>query len=393
MSRSRNGYARKEGLLNLRLVKVVPATVRERAIQIAGSLSEGAPVREPNFRYQAAPIIYSIVEGSGAPLLEPTLFLAKHSLQTKGATSGTPKTYGECLLDWLRFLPHQGEEVLSASEESLQVYRASLIHGRDRKTSCAATATANLRVTVVVEFYRWCERNGFHSPLGLYLLQRSKGDRSLTSRVIKRHPKILSLEEINRILRLTRPAYRLAFQWGLVTGLRRFEVASLRLSDLPTPSQLGFSEDGLASFEITRKGGKRSTVYAPVGLVEATQWHVLTERASARGGSEAYIFLTTKGERLSETALSREFRRCANEIGSRATLHHLRHTFAVHVLNALNLAEQQGSGLNSQKVVQVLLGHSSMQSTERYLEAISVTAAPVGAALEMLFGGFHDSDC
>lgn len=371
----------------LKLVKIVPSKVRDAAAQIQKSLNRSNPTLDQSLKYQMVTSIYVVVGQSGLPLIAPALFLAKHSLQSKGATSSTARTYGECLLDWLRFLQSGKTEILNASEETLQIYRASLMHGRKKDGKNIETATANLRVTVVVEFYRWGQRNGFSSQLGQYLNQRDQSDRSLTSRATRKHPQILTLEEITRILRLTNSTYRLAFQWGLVTGLRRFEVAGLRTSDLPTSNQLMFCEDKMVAFEITRKGGKRMTVYAPVALVEATQWYVLTERPKPRTGSGDGIFATTRGGGISAPALTREFRRCADLIGSRATFHHLRHTFAIHVLNALNLVEQQGSGLNSQKVVQVLLGHSSMQSTERYLEAMSVNAAPVSAALEQLFGG------
>ena len=77
----------------------------------------------------------------------------------------------------------------------------------------------------------------------------------------------------------------------------------------------------------------------------------------------------------------------AAEIGSRATLHHLRHTFAAHVLNFLESHKSEHSENNTLKTVQVLLGHSHIETTEIYLRALDITNPTVVAALDHLYGG------
>jgi len=239
---------------------------------------------------------------------------------------------------------------------------------------------------VAVEFHRWCQRNAFQSPLGNYLASRNASDRSLAPRIISRHPRNLALEEISRLMLLARPPYRLAFRWGLASGMRRFEVADLRHSDLPRPEQLPFFEDRLASLNIMRKGGREQTIYVPVQLVEETQWYFIADRPTPAAGFEDHIFLSARGLPLERQALSREFRRCGKLIGTDATLHHLRHTFASNVLAYLQRTHDQDQGINSLKVVQVLLGHANAKTTEVYLRAARVTSRAVVDALDYLYG-------
>ena len=336
----------------------------------------------PNFslRYEHTPLLVAVVDEAGLPIWAPTLFVARHSILSRGMTGDTPRTYGESLLPWLRYLAVSGRDITSADEERLQLYRARLMHAR------LATATANLRVAVAVQFHAWCQGNGYASPLSAYLVGRSGTDRSLAPRVIGRHPRVLSFEEVSRLMTLARTPYRLAFQWGLVAGLRRFEGRQLLDSMLPRPETLPFFNDGLASFRLMRKGGRELTVYAPVKLVEDTQWFFLTGRYKPLPSFEHHIFIGRTGRPLSRQALTKEFRRCGNLIGTDATLHHLRHTYAANVLAFLQRSNTEDGGQNSLKTLQVLMGHASMESTEVYLRASEVTSAAVVEALDYLYG-------
>ncbi|MGJ7575397.1 hypothetical protein ACSFBX_33100 [Variovorax sp. RB2P76] len=84
--------------------------------------------------------------------------------------------------------------------------------------------------------------------------------------------------------------------------------------------------------------------------------------------------------------MSKEFRRCANLIGSDATLHHLRHTFAVNLLKLVEACAKKTPEINALKIVQVLMGHSSSATTETYLRAMEVSSAAVRDALDYLYG-------
>lgn len=339
-------------------------------------------------RYMHLPLVVAIVNGDWMPIWAPTMFLARCSMVGRGITGDTQRTYGESLVSWLGYITGRGLTLGSVDEETLQMYRATLAHAKSDGRHQTSTATANLRVTVAVRFHSWCQNNGFPSPLGSYLMARDKSDRSLAPRVIARHPRLLSAEEISRIFQLARQPYKLAFRWALTTGLRRFEVAGLLRSSLPRPETIALSEDGLVKLTIRRKGGKELPVYAPTALIEQTHWYVLTERPTPRLGYEGYVFIGRNGCPPSLHKFSEEFRRCADLIGSDATLHHLRHTYAVNVLRFLELASEKNSGdaKNCLKTLQVLMGHAHSETTEIYLAAMEVTSPAVISALDYLYG-------
>lgn len=338
-------------------------------------------------RYDLLPAVAVIVDQHGLPVWPASLFLVSKSIGSRGNTGDTTRTYGESLLPWLEYIADRNLSIDTVDEEVLKLYRIKCVHGTKSSGVGYSSSTANLRMVVAIQFHRWCQSNGYPSPLGAYLTNVKERARSIAPRVIRRHPKILSFEEIQRIMYLSKGPYKLMMRWGLVTGMRRFEVGGLRLSDLPTPAAMSLCEDGLARIDILRKGGRLLTVYAPAHLVEQTNWYVLTERPDPRSEHEELVFINNRGCPVSRQSVSREFRRCADEIGSKATLHHLRHTFAVHTLNFLEKKDGGRNSINSLKTVQLLLGHASMETSEIYLSALNVLDGEVVGALEYLNGG------
>ncbi|MBN3816755.1 site-specific integrase [Paraburkholderia sp. Se-20369] len=293
----------------------------------------------------------------------------------------------------MTYLADKGVALENATEESLQRYRACLVHSHLPGREQCSTATANLRVTVVALFHTWAQKNEFPTPLGTYLQNEWEDSRRpLAPRRIRRHPQLLSADELTRIFHFVRQPYKLAFRWALTTGMRRFEVAGLQCTALPSPEALLLSDDGLVQLTINRKGGTVWSVYAPVQLIEETHWHILTDRHKPLQEFENTVFVSRHGRPLSRQSFSREFRRCANFVGSGATMHHLRHTYAVNVLKYLDTVEvgDAGSAVNSLKTLQVLMGHERAETTEIYLSAISVSHPSVVAALGYLYGVADD---
>lgn len=332
-------------------------------------------------RYFDVPTLAAIVDEQGLPVESATLFLAKHSLQSRGATGATVRTYAECIACWFNHLADRRLTFLDATEEDLQIYRTTLCEAVSlRARGKIATATANLRVVVASEFHKWCQRNRIPTELGRFLVERTGRDRGIRLRLIKRHPRSLSIGDIERLFIVARDPYKLVFRWALVTGMRRFEILGLRVGDLPKPEELVLQEDGIARINILRKGGKDSTVYVPVALVESTQWFIYLQNPFAL--SDSFVFVRNNGRRLSLQSVTREFSRCAKMIGISANLHHLRHTFATHVLGRVS----GGDGRNSLKIVQVLLSHASSKTTEIYCESLDVMNPEVVDALDYLYG-------
>jgi site-specific recombinase XerD len=120
-------------------------------------------------------------------------------------------------------------------------------------------------------------------------------------------------------------------------GLRSREAVDLDLADVEFDQEL---------LHVRGKGGKERTV--PLGE-EAALWlarYVREARPQLARGAENALFLSTRGRRLDTSALRRLV----------PNPHRLRHAFATHLLEG-------GADL---RVIQELLGHSSLSTTQVY---------------------------
>ena len=357
---------------------------------------------DPEFRARLfeLPQIAVVVNCHGEPVWEPTLFLAHTAMKSRSITGDTVRTYSEALLPWLSYLEDRALSLNQVTEETLGVYRANISHAVQKELGRPyASATINQRVIVAASFHGWGERSGtMSSPLGTFLENsevrnyrgptlRLRGSPTVaTPRVIRRIPTALSVEQIRRLFLITPMPYRLILRWCLATGMRRLEVANLRLKDLPTPEQIAQADDRLARMQILRKGGRELTVHVPGSLIEETHWFILCDRQTAEFPDASHVFLNRLGRPISRQSITRQFKKSASAIGTDATLHHLRHTFAVHVLGMLEKQHTEGEPLNSIKTLQVMLGHASIESTEIYLQALQTSSEAVMEALDYLYG-------
>jgi site-specific recombinase XerD len=120
-------------------------------------------------------------------------------------------------------------------------------------------------------------------------------------------------------------------------GLRSREAVDLDLADVEFDQEL---------VHVRGKGGKERTV--PLGE-EAALWlarYVREARPQLARGAENALFLSTRGRRLDTSVLRRVV----------PHPHRLRHAFATHLLEG-------GADL---RVIQELLGHSSLSTTQMY---------------------------
>ena len=150
------------------------------------------------------------------------------------------------------------------------------------------------------------------------------------------------------------------------SGLRVGELSALDMDDLAL-------KEGMC--KVRGKGKKERLV--PVGskAVSALRAYILERsllkrslkgRAGKKGnplaaGDEApdsALFINRSGRRLTERSVRRAVVECASKAlpGRKATPHTLRHTFASHLLQA-------GADL---RVIQELLGHASLSTTQKY---------------------------
>lgn len=271
-----------------------------------------------------------------------------------GYSDHTVRAYGRDLQSFAGYAKGQGlEEVADCDLESMRGWLW------ERQQAGLAPSTIARGVATLKSFGSWLER--------VRAVPGNPASRLRTPKVPQSLPRVLSDEQISRIL--DRVEQRAAS--GDPEHLRDramlelLYAAALRVSEL-----CGLPLSGIDRRELTvrviGKGDKERVV--PLGLpaaraIDAYLDHgrpQLVERAAERGLDPALdaLFLGNRGDRISAhavyTLVSREL---AAEPGSGPRgPHTLRHTAATHLLDG-------GADL---RVVQEMLGHASLGSTQVY---------------------------
>jgi len=183
-------------------------------------------------------------------------------------------------------------------------------------------------------------------------------------REAKQLPVVLSREEVGRLLRVTANLkHRALLMLAYSAGLRVGEVVRLRVSDIDPERR-----------QIRVQGGKgqkdRYTLLSEVAL-ETVQAHVRAHRP------KEWLFPGEDPERpLSVRSAQHIFEQCKAKAGiqKRASFHSLRHAFATHLL-------EDGVDI---RYIQELLGHTSVETTQRYTHVAQQAMGRIRSPLDTL---------
>ena len=132
------------------------------------------------------------------------------------------------------------------------------------------------------------------------------------------------------------------------SGLRVSEVCGLNLHDV---------DDTVV--KVTGKGGKERIVPIAVQAVAAIDHYLVTFRQHCDGNEkEPPLFVSENGKRIDRTTVWKRVKFYAKlaKITKEISPHTLRHSFATHLL-------ENGADL---RVIQEMLGHSNIATTDRY---------------------------
>ena len=219
-------------------------------------------------------------------------------------------------------------------------------------------ATCARHLVSLRSFYRWLQLEGIVKKNLTALLESPK--------LWQRIPSVLTVKQVDRLLSAPNPdddrnwiRDRAILEMFYATGCRASEIASLTIGDY-RPRE-GFCR-------CVGKGDKERMVPLGRGAIDAcSAW--LTERAEilkrthlppGKGESDANLplFVTRTGRPLRREALWELVKKYTRRVGApeKISPHSLRHSFATHLL----------SGGADIRVVQELLGHASIQTTQRY---------------------------
>ena len=298
----------------------------------------------------------------------------------------TIKNYRKWILDYIRFHNMQHPKDMAKSE-----IEGFLSHLAINKK--CSISTQNQAFNAIVFLYKHVLHLSVSNELSAV---RSKNP--------ARVPVVLSQEEVQALLS------RLDRTWGLMArimyggGLRQGEALKLRIQDIDFGNHLLMIRDG--------KGGKDRTTLLPPSIVDPLTLHLKKARtlfdqnlennqanvwlpgALAKKYPKApmswdwqWVFPSAKlsadpetGElrrhHVYKTGLGKALRKAkaAANINKRVTSHILRHSFATHLL-------QSGTNI---RVVQKLMGHADVKTTEIYTHVLEQNIQAVTSPLENL---------
>lgn len=286
----------------------------------------------------------------------------------RGLAKNTIAAYRRDLKIYLEFLEkNRVTSFAEVSELLVADYAQSLVQVRGLASSSVARLLAAVR--------------GLHK----YLLSENQVSQDVAAAVkppksMRRLPKAISVAEVERLLDASGPAAetpdsvasirvrdRALLELLYATGARVSEVVNLDLDDLVDPTLV----------RLFGKGSKERIV--PVGgfAQRALQAYLVRIRPSLAvlGKGTPALFLNQRGTRLSRQSAWQIISdaAAAAELPGEISPHTLRHSFATHLLE----------GGADVRVVQELLGHSSVATTQIYtlvtvdrLREIYATAHP-----------------
>lgn len=206
-------------------------------------------------------------------------------------------------------------------------------------------STVSRRLAAVKSFYRFLCREG--------ILENNPAKLVASPKLPRRSPSFLSVDDAFGLVEkpdgmgFVRLRDRAILELLYSSGLRVSELSLLEIDDLNM-------REGL--IKVRGKGMKERIV--PVGDTALnTLKSYIVERQRMKKKDSA-LFMNRGGGRLSERSIRRIVVKYAREFGIEGQIgpHTLRHTFATHLL-------QEGADL---RVIQELLGHSSLSTTQKY---------------------------
>jgi len=264
----------------------------------------------------------------------------------KGYSANTCRAYLHDLEEFGSFIINSlRADRVRADEVNGLMIRAYLgfLHKKNKKTTIAR------KLSAVRSLFRYLVKHGF--------IRDNPADLILTPKQGKTIPAYLPVDDTFRLLdsiktnNLLGLRNRAIFETLYSCGIRVSELADLNVSDVDFTGHI---------VRVLGKGSKERIV--PIGKNAVKAIKAYRERLQRESGihpdENGPLFLNMNKGRLTTRSIARILEMLVRECAllTPVSPHTLRHTFATHMLNA-------GADL---RVVQELLGHKSLSTTQRY---------------------------
>ena len=270
----------------------------------------------------------------------------------KGLSKNTVDAYRRDLAVWRAFCASRRVEVRKTSSKHVTGYLECLREGKRPATTPYRPSSVARMLVAVRALYRFLVREGHLDIDPTATVGSPKKPRSI--------PKAIPLADVETLLSLP-PKDLLGRRDRAV--LETLYGAGLRISEL-----VGLDVDDVdldTGTVLVRMGKGSKSRQVPIGRAarKALDDYFVTSRPelatrSQAGGSRGALFLNARGGRLSRQGCWKILKGYAEGAGleGRVSPHTLRHSFATHMLDA-------GADI---RVVQELLGHASLSTTQVY---------------------------
>lgn len=248
------------------------------------------------------------------------------TLKQKRYSESTIKTYLHYFGDFVRHF--KGKDLTLVTHEQINEYIIELMEQTQMSSS-----QQNQRINAIKFYYE----KVLHRDPAYFSVERPRRERKL--------PEVLAKSEVQRILEVTENIkHRCILALIYSAGLRRSELLNLKTTDVDSKRML---------LKISGAKGKKD------------RYSILSEKLLGllreyyrQYRPKNWLFESPGGKQYSATSVQNILKRSARKAGikKRVHLHMLRHSFATHLL-------EQGTNL---RIIQELLGHESIKTTEIY---------------------------
>ncbi|MCK5233544.1 MAG: tyrosine-type recombinase/integrase [Candidatus Aenigmarchaeota archaeon] len=257
-------------------------------------------------------------------------------LKSRGYSKKTIKSY---LFHVSEFLNKTGTK---PKHEEIQKYFVNMAEKSDPQT-------VNLRIAAVKFFYGRILKQ----EIIINYMKRPK-----------RLPEVLTKEETIAILKQIRnPKHSLLIETIYGCGLRVSEATDLKKQDLR------FDENILMIRQ--SKGRKDRATSIPASISKRLEHYL-----AARNDINRYVFDSSRGGRLTASSIQKIVKAATKKAGIKKNIHPhtLRHSYATHLL-------ENGTDI---RIIQRLLGHNDLRTTEIYTHISNALIKTVKSPLDFL---------
>lgn len=262
-------------------------------------------------------------------------------LKLRGFSPRTIKTY---LYQNKKFLDYTKKTIQEVNEQDIKSYIGYLLADKQMTHTSVALIKASLK------FY-------YDEILHKNIVNLK------TPKLARKLPEILTKEEVKSLLQtMTHTKSRIIIKLLYSSGIRLSECLSLKIKDLDLMNKTGWVRSG--------KGAKDRLFILSQDVCNELIPYV------KQSSPTTFLFCHADGQPLSPRNIQKMVQLAARKanINKQITPHKLRHSFATHLLEA-------GTDI---RIIQELLGHSNLQTTQIYTKVSQEQLRKVKSPLDSL---------